>query len=248
MKNVVGIRPSGVGGDFGDDAAADRYRIGGMPDNAARNLDNYLGRINDGSTDGSYVPFNGLPFDIYYQQYDDGSLQTDFSISINAHVVTKYWHQDGVFGHIGDFATRAANNLTFGFVDYVNRSRGMDDAEINRQYDSKAGQFGEDTGMVLGIMLPGPGKFEAIEGTLVKLGIELSEGTSDGIKIGTGGRNSAVRLFNELRGANPRIRNKAGHYLADSINGGKVGLRFPAASRSRMWTVDIQQVGGKIHF
>ena len=86
---------------------------------------------------------------------------------------------------------------------------------------------------------------------LGKLGILLRPGTNK-VAVGSGGRNAAIKLFNELRGTNPVTRRAPGLYTAASINGqGTITFRFPNASSSNMWSVDFHMSAGalkKIHF
>lgn len=101
-------------------------------------------------------------------------------------------------------------------------------------------------GVVAGAFVPIPGG--PIVKALNKLGILLSPGTAR-VAVGSGGRNAAVRLFNELRAPGaPVIRRGPGVYTAPSVHGyGDVTFRFPGASSSNMWSVDFRRYPGPIH-
>lgn len=161
------------GGRFGDEVAADTLYYGGLPAHLrSEGMTLYLQRVTNAQNGNGFrtsaevlqelaVAF----FDIHWAGYDDGSYKAWFeqgAVTVNT-PAPPYWHQVGVAGKIGDFFRSAANNLTLGLVDYVDREwHQMDQAEIDRSNNSTAGRAGDSFGMVLGIVVPGPGKIKTL--------------------------------------------------------------------------------------
>lgn len=155
------------GGEFGDSVAAESRYNGGAPAAVRTEAYNfYLQRVTNaqngyGFVTSAEVGAGEVMFTIFYGSYDESTPQAAnpiFSFGINAHVVTRYWHQEGLAGKIGENVRGIANGATNGLIDYIDRNwHGMEDEEFARLARSPAAQGGENAAMILGIMLPGPG-------------------------------------------------------------------------------------------
>jgi RHS repeat-associated protein len=228
-----------LGGNFGDGVAEYSREYGGLSETVVESLRTHEERVANSRGGNGFRTIEEITgFNIYYWIYSDGSYATYFNISVNdAETHRRY-----------QYSHRSARDPWRITGDPIPIPSGQPEMNpIIRNYRN----FADSTfGSVLMAAVPIPSL--GVAKALGKLGILLSPGakSSVGVAVGSGGRNAAVKLFNELRGANPVTRIGPGKYRASSPEG-VIIFRFPSASKSQMWSVDFQQSSGallKIHF
>ncbi|MFZ0748639.1 MAG: RHS repeat-associated core domain-containing protein, partial [Pyrinomonadaceae bacterium] len=115
----------GGGGGFGGHVAERNQLYGGLTPNVVAGMRVHNERLGNAVAGNGYMTNVELTrdFQIRYGYNPDGSLWTDFSISVEIAGHTP-WHEWGILRPIGDFSRGVANRVTGGWVNRVHESRG----------------------------------------------------------------------------------------------------------------------------